>query len=127
MLKYILLSSSMFISSHAFSDGCETSLDHIHSENQLAIEVLAQFGHRITEVTDLAVKEFDFQTIRTGGLPPQECGFRFEWIGKVEFRGENTGGCLVRQPILKKLTLHPNQSPLTEFKNLGAADVDCDR
>jgi hypothetical protein len=127
MLKHLLLSSSIFMSSHAFSDECETSLDHIHSWNQMAIEVLAQFGHRITEVTDLAVKDFDFQIIRTGGLPPQECGFRFEWTGKVEFRGENTGRCLVRQPILKKLILHPNQGPLTEFKNVGNADYECER
>ncbi len=53
----------MFMTSHAFSNGCETSLDHIHSENQMAIECLLKFGHRITEVTDLAVKDFDFQTI----------------------------------------------------------------
>jgi len=127
MTKYLVLSLSLFYSSQAFSDGCETSLDHIHSENQIVIEVLAQFGHRITEVTDLGVKDFDFKTIRTGGLPPQECGFRFEWAGKVEFRGENTGECLIQQSILKKLTLHPTQSPLTEFENIGDVNVLCDR
>lgn len=124
VLFAILLSFSTL---SARAEECEVVLDPIRAENEMIIEMLSIYRHRIEEVSNIDVKDVKFSVIETGLLPPEGCAFRYEWTGTVEFRGKNTAGCLVGQPITRKMRTIPGKKPEITFEyDLGAGYyVDC--